>query len=186
MASKLLKFPLNTQTRCFSSAQLRLHRNVYFIPSINGSRIGKIEFKLYDEIVPKTSQNFRALCTGERGFGYTGVPFHRIIPRFMIQGGDTDFAGGFGGRSIYGPKFADENFLKRHDKPGLLSMANSGRNTNGSQFFITTAECPWLDGKHVVFGEVISGMDVVKQIESYGTKSGRPTARIIVEEAGQL
>ncbi|QLL32440.1 hypothetical protein HG536_0C06090 [Torulaspora globosa] len=182
----MLRPALNTQRRWFSSTQRALHRNVYFIPSINGSRLGRIEFKLYDEVVPKTAQNFRALCTGEKGFGYTGVPFHRIIPHFMIQGGDTDFAGGFGGRSIYGRKFPDENFLKTHDRPGLLSMANSGRNTNGSQFFITTAECPWLDGKHVVFGEVASGMQVVRQIESYGTRSGRPTARIVIEEAGQL
>lgn len=182
----MFKISLKAQVRCFSSTRWTLHKNVYFIPSVNGSKLGKIEFELYDEVVPRTARNFRALCTGEKGFGYQGVPFHRIIPNFMIQGGDTDFAGGFGGRSIYGPKFADENFLKRHDRPGLLSMANSGRNTNGSQFFITTAECPWLDGKHVVFGEVASGMDVVREIEAYGTRSGRPTARIIVEESGEL
>lgn len=174
------------QSRLFSSTRSILGKKVYFEPSVNGNKIGRIEFELYDDVVPKTAENFRALCTGEKGFGYKGVPFHRIIPQFMLQGGDTDLTDGFGGQSIYGSKFADENFTKKHDKAGLLSMANAGPNTNGSQFFITTVECPWLDGKHVVFGEVTNGMDLVKQIEGYGTMSGKPKAKIVVEEAGEL
>lgn len=174
------------QTRLFSTTRSRLGTKVFFDPSVNGEKIGRIEFELYDDVVPKTAENFRALCTGEKGFGYKGVPFHRIIPQFMLQGGDTDLTQGYGGKSIYGNKFPDENFTKKHKKPGLLSMANSGPNTNGSQFFITTVPCSWLDGKHVVFGEVTSGMDIVKKIESLGSMSGTPKAKVIIEDAGEL
>ncbi|KEI39112.1 uncharacterized protein L969DRAFT_88566 [Mixia osmundae IAM 14324] len=160
--------------------------NVFFEITHNNSPLGRVEFKLYDDVVPKTTKNFRELCTGGQGYGYQGSSFHRVIPQFMLQGGDFTRGNGTGGKSIYGEKFADENFNLKHTKPGLLSMANAGPNTNGSQFFITTVVTSWLDGKHVVFGEVVKGMDVVKKIETLGSGSGKPNGTITIAKSGTV
>jgi len=152
--------------------------------TINGRGAGRVVFNMFDDVTPKTCRNFRELATGQNGFGYAGSGFHRIIPNFMLQGGDFTQHNGTGGLSIYGPRFADENFTLKHTKAGLLSMANAGQNTNGSQFFITTVATPWLDGRHTVFGEVAEGLDVIKEIEGYGTQSGSPRAKIMIESCG--
>jgi len=166
---------------------------VFFDVTIGGKATGRIVMELYADIVPKTAENFRALCTGEKGMGKSGKPlhykgskFHRVIPNFMLQGGDFTRGNGTGGESIYGEKFPDENFKEKHVQPGLLSMANSGPNTNGSQFFMTTVKTEWLDGKHVVFGRVIEGMDVVKTVENHGSQSGKTSKDIMIADCGQL
>ena len=168
---------------------------VYFDISIDGGLAKRMTFGLFGNTVPITVENFRALCTGEKGIGskgkklsYVNSPFHRIIPSFMIQGGDITDGNGIGGDSIYGPTFADENFIVKHSLPGYISMANAGPNTGSSQFFITTVSTPWLDGKHVVFGKLIdqASITLLKQIESIGTASGSPSKTVTITGSGEL
>jgi cyclophilin family peptidyl-prolyl cis-trans isomerase len=159
---------------------------VFFDVTIGGQPAGRITMELFADVTPKTAENFRALCTGEKGFGYAGSSFHRVIPQFMLQGGDFTNHNGTGGKSIYGAKFADENFKLKHTDKGLLSMANAGPNTNGSQFFITTVVTSWLDGKHVVFGQVVEGYDVVEQVERVGSRNGQTSQPVVIQQCGQL
>ncbi|MCA9658156.1 MAG: peptidylprolyl isomerase [Myxococcales bacterium] len=172
---------------------MQANPRVFFDINIGGASAGRIVFELFADVTPRTAENFRALCTGEKGVGrsgkalhYKGSAFHRIIPDFMCQGGDFTRGNGTGGESIYGAKFEDENFKLKHDRANLLSMANAGPGTNGSQFFITTVPCPWLDGKHVVFGKVVEGDDVVAQMEAVGSRSGRTAKPVEIADCGQL
>jgi len=168
--------PMTTETQ----------RKVFLDVQIGPGKIQRITIGLFDTIVPKTASNFYHLCVGDKGISFENSPFHRVIPQFMLQGGDITKGNGTGGKSIYGEKFADENFKLTHTGPGVLSMANSGPGTNGSQFFITTVATPWLDGKHVVFGKVIDGMNVVQQVEAVGSASGKTSQPVMVVKAGAL
>ncbi|XP_017323530.1 peptidyl-prolyl cis-trans isomerase A [Ictalurus punctatus] len=159
---------------------------VFFDITAGGNPLGRVIMELRADVVPRTAENFRQLCTGQPGFGYKGSTFHRVIPNFMCQGGDFTNHNGTGGKSIYGHKFEDENFSLKHTGAGCLSMANAGPNTNGSQFFICTANTSWLDGKHVVFGQVVEGMEVIKKVEGYGSNSGKTSAQIVIADCGQL
>ncbi len=167
----------------------------FFEVSIDNKPAGRIVMELFVDTVPKTAKNFLEICKGEKndankeGLSYKNSVFHRIIPQFMLQGGDITNGDGTGGKSIYGEKFADENLdtsVHKHSGPGILSMANAGPNTNGSQFFITTVATPWLDGRHVIFGKVVEGLDIVTKIEAVGTQSGTPTKPVKVTNSGEV
>lgn len=166
-------------------------QQIYLDISINDQPAGRMIFELYNDIVPRTVENFHSLCIGDHGIGHSGkllsyknCPFHRIISKFMAQTGDFVQLNGTGGESIFGTRFEDENFEMKHSKPGILSMANAGPNTNASQFFITFVPCPWLDGKHVVFGELVDGIEVLKQIELAGSRSGAPNKKVVIIDCG--
>ncbi|XP_043836226.1 peptidyl-prolyl cis-trans isomerase A-like [Dromiciops gliroides] len=150
---------------------------------VDNEPLGRVTFELFADKAPKTAENFRALSTGEKGFGYKGFCFHRIIPGFMRQGGDFTRHKGTGGKSIYGEKFADENFILKHAGPGILPMTNAGPETNDSQFFICTAKTDWFDGKHVVFHQVKEGMNIVEAMERFGSRDGK---KITIADCGQL
>lgn len=164
----------------------RKNPKCYIDISMNDQYTGRIVVELRADVVPMTAENFRCLCTHEKGFGLRKSTFHRIIPGFMCQGGDFTKHDGTGGKSIYGKKFEDENFVLTHTGPGILSMANSGPNSNGSQFFLCTEKTDWLDGKHVVFGKVVQGMEFVRKMEGVGSDSGKTKKRVVIEDCGEL
>lgn len=178
---------------CISVVQagdkLAVTHKVHFDITIGGKDAGTIEIGLFGEDVPKTVENFHQLATGEKGFGYKGSSFHRVISDFMMQGGDFTNGDGTGGKSIYGEKFKDENFKLSHYEPGYLSMANAGPDTNGSQFFLTFIKTPWLDGKHVVFGKVLNNesMEIIRKVEKVTTdRRDKPKKAVVIKDCGSV
>ncbi|XP_021753089.1 peptidyl-prolyl cis-trans isomerase CYP21-1-like [Chenopodium quinoa] len=194
VAAFLLIFTISFSFQGIVEEDLEITHRVFLDVDMDDQRLGRIVIGLFGTVVPKTSENFRALCTGEKGMGTSGkplhykkTPFHRIIPGFMIQGGDIVHGDGKGGESIYGSTFPDENFKLKHWHAGIVSMVNSGPNSNGSQFFITTVKASWLDGEHVVFGKVLQGMDTVYAIEGgAGTYSGKPRKKVVIADSGEI
>eukprot|EP00351_Strombidinopsis_sp_SopsisLIS2011_P003894 CAMPEP_0116870152 /NCGR_PEP_ID=MMETSP0463-20121206/11_1 /TAXON_ID=181622 /ORGANISM="Strombidinopsis sp, Strain SopsisLIS2011" /LENGTH=194 /DNA_ID=CAMNT_0004506305 /DNA_START=705 /DNA_END=1292 /DNA_ORIENTATION=+ len=187
-----IEININKEKNASSKTKVPVYATVYFDINIKSKPIGRMVMELFRD-TPMTSENFRALCTGEKGIGrqgrplhYKGCHFHRVIPGFMCQGGDiTDF-NGLGGESIYGLAFADENFKHGHCERGLISMANVCKNSNNSQFFFTFTQKPHLDGKHVVFGRIIEGMELLKTIEDYGSAVGNTREKILIADCGQI